>query len=105
MKPPIFQDVVDLYQNSNKQSVTLDQQKDDLFKSIMMVIKEVDGIDDRNLIREWIESVPANYIQLLTNNIMQVSNWGPDFNAKLLCKDCGKEIEVATPINPLAFFM
>ncbi len=107
LSPPRFQSTLNLYQTASKpdDEIDVDQLNKDLTQMLLGIIQEVDGITDRNNIAEWLNIVPAGYIHKIQESIEQTSDWGPDFEVTTTCKDCGKEIVIASPINPIAFFM
>ena len=74
-------------------------------ESIVSIISDVDGINDPRMIAEWINAVPARWIHKLTEAVEKASDWGPDFETKAVCKDCGEEMDVNAPLNPVAFFI
>ena len=78
--------------------------KSNLYINLLNVIKSVDGITDKDMIKEWIGSIPAPYVTKIINAVDHTNNWGPDLKVELICKDCQKAIEVEIPINPVSFF-
>lgn len=75
-----------------------------ILKSISSIIRSVDGLEDEDIIFEWLEFIQAGWIEKLTAAVEKTSNWGPKFEHKDKCKDCGKVITISVPINPISFF-
>jgi len=75
-----------------------------LYKSISKIILSIDGIEDKDMIIEWLSKIPPKMITQITSAIDKTTEWGPDFKTKIKCKDCGLEESISTPLNPLTFF-
>ena len=75
-----------------------------LYLSISKIIKSVDGDKDPAHIMEWLEKIPPVLMKQLTDSVEKTTEWGPDFMTAVKCKDCGAEVQVQAPLNPLAFF-
>jgi hypothetical protein len=76
-----------------------------LINVISDMIVSVDGETDRNMIREWLQALPPNYLKCISDVTEKVSHWGPDLSVQVLCKDCGEPFTTELPINPISFFM
>lgn len=73
--------------------------------AIASLIKSVDGSTNREEIAEWVREIPIFYrrqLQDKTNKITE--SWGTNFTTKIICKDCGAEIDVTPTLNPVSFF-
>lgn len=106
MNPPRFKDIIKMIQNVDpNRSVTPEEETNDIIDTIMSVINTVDDINDKAMIKEWLHTISAGWITDLSGAIERTGDWGPDFNYKVKCKDCGKSMEITAPINPLSFFM
>lgn len=68
------------------------------------VIRTVDEVSDKELICDWLESIPAPWIHMLNNCIANTSDFGPSYTTSHSCEDCGSEFSMDTPFNPIAFF-
>jgi len=106
MHPSRFKDVIKMLQNIDPNGdFTPEEETESIIDTIMSVISSVDDIVDKNMIREWLQTIPAGWIGNLSEAIEKTSDWGPDFVYKTKCKDCGKVVKITAPINPLSFFM
>lgn len=76
-----------------------------LIKSVSCMITAVDEIEDNEMIREWLTSIPKTWFNDISKAIEEGSQWGPDFEYKTTCKDCGEEIDLSVTLNPLTFFI
>ena len=56
------------------------------------------------MIREWIRELPAGWLDQISTATQAFSTWGPSSAWTTTCKDCGKEITIEIPLNPIAFF-
>ncbi len=72
--------------------------------ALSSIIKSVDNVSEKNLIQEWIQKLPPLLLKQLTDSVEKTTEWGVDFATTLKCTDCGEEVTVQTPFNPLAFF-
>jgi len=105
LHPSKFKDVIKMYQGTE----TLRQTPEEEFKMAVFIIQSiiysVDGITDHDQITEWIGTISAGWLGELTSIIEKASDFGPDFTLHTQCKDCGGDIEIHTPVNPISFFM
>jgi len=51
-----------------------------------------------------VSGITTPYSNRITDAIEKTNDWGPNQNVKLKCKDCGEEIDVELPLNPISFF-
>lgn len=79
------------------------QQK--LLKSTVHLIRSVDGVKEPELIQEWLETIPVSWFTKITDKSGISNSWGPESTYKIVCEDCGEEIVIDVPINPLTFFL
>jgi hypothetical protein len=109
LHPAKFKDVLKIYQDTEAEDGTRARTpEEDLELSVFVIksiIESVDGVTNQEQIEEWIKQIPAGWLHTLTNAVEESSDFGPDFTLKTKCKDCGKDIEIVTPINPISFFM
>jgi hypothetical protein len=105
LHPTRFKDVIKMYQDSNPEGLPPEEELEMTVFVIKSIIHSVDGIEDDKMIDEWIRKIPASWISKLSDIINEASDFGPNFTFKTKCQDCGKEIEIQSPINPISFFM
>ena len=105
--PARYKDIVKLYQlqyaDSNKERTTEEELRSTL-TAVCAMIRDVDGIIDREQIIEWLTSLPILWLKEICDAASNTTNWGVKFEVDLVCKDCGKKISVPTPLNPISFF-
>lgn len=94
-----------LQKMDQKSNRTPEAEFETMIDAICGVMRNVDGITDKSMIKEWAEKIPASYVEHIKNCMERISNWGPDFITTQICKDCGEEFEVAVPLNPISFFI
>lgn len=109
MRPPLYSSVMQLYiSNFEMSKLSADEQfvesQNQMLDIVTGTIVSVDSVTDRGHIREWIRSIPAGYMMILGDAIQSVSDWGPSTEFTTTCKDCGEEITIDIPLNPVAFF-
>jgi hypothetical protein len=104
LHPIKYADVITIMQSSNAK-MTIEEQKESAMVTLVGIVEAVDEITDKEKIKEWLAIIPTKWAHQLSNVIDTSSDWGPEFNVKITCKDCKKRVTVAAPMNPLSFFM
>ncbi len=105
LHPAKFKDVLKMYQDVNTGDHSTEDELSMTVFIIKSVIHSVDEITDDKMIEQWIQKIPAGWVRHLSSVIEQTSDFGPDFTFETKCKDCGAEIQIESPINPISFFM
>lgn len=105
LTPIKFKDYVDLMQQFDNENSTPDQIRDATIKTLCNTITSVDEIDDKKMIREWLNKIPASYIRQISDSIYETTDWGPTYEQPVICEDCGEEFTATAPLNPIAFFI
>lgn len=75
-----------------------------MIDDLCSVIADVDGVTEKELIREWIRQVPTTAVHAIIEKMNDGNSWGLDFNRKRKCPDCGEEFTYELPLNPVSFF-
>lgn len=107
MRPAVFGSVLEMYQSfalsdgTDNEMVAVRKQ---LIEVVGDMILDVDGIDDRQLIRSWLIELTPDLLNQLSDASERISHWGPDLQIELTCKDCGEICSAELPINPVSFF-
>jgi hypothetical protein len=107
IRPIRFGDFTKIMQNINAEmdeDVTPEKVRDDVISAVADVIVDVDGVTEREFILEWLQGIPPQYTKLINEKVDKSSDWGPDFNVSVKCKDCEEEVTFRAPMNPLSFF-
>ena len=73
-------------------------------EALVDMISAVDEISDKGMIAQWLNTISAGWTKLIEDVVDNTSDWGADFEAEFVCKDCGEKIKVPTPMNPMTFF-
>lgn len=103
--PVKFDHMIKLFQmNAGKNEFTADDVKKNVVFNLVNLIESVDDVTDKSLIKEWIESISTPFQNRITEAIEKTSDWGPNQNVTLVCKDCGEKMSVELPLNPVSFF-
>lgn len=75
-------------------------------KNLTDRIKRVDDVTDTDLIYEWVDTLSLKDRENLFEKILEIQDWGVDFNYNLTCESCGKTKKTTqSHINPLYFFL
>lgn len=106
LQPVTFTEFVRIMQtlNAQQQDESPERLKDEVLSSTAGLIVSVDTITDKAMIREWLEQLSPQFIAMINETIEKASGWGTDFDVHTKCKDCGEDITISAPMNPLAFF-
>lgn len=105
LHPVKFEHMIKLYQmNAGKTELTPDDIKANIIFNLVNLIESVDGITDRKLIEEWARSLTTPQQNRITDVIETMNEWGPASTTSLKCKDCGEQMDVELPLNPISFF-
>lgn len=105
MQPIRYKHVLQLLKmNENKQVLTVEDQEKNLLTNLLNVIISVDGITDKKQITEWARAISPRMMNHLAEAIDRSQDWGPQTSKKVKCKDCGEELTLEIPINPISFF-
>jgi|LakMenE01Jun11ns_1017448.scaffolds.fasta_scaffold9915223_2 hypothetical protein len=105
LQPARYDKIIEVLQaNEGKEKLSVEDIQNNIFMNLMSVIQSIDGIEDRNLISEWIRSAGANHIDRIAGYLDDINNWGLDLTSTLVCRDCGEKFDVELPLNPISFF-
>ncbi len=105
LHPVKFDHMIKLFQmNANKQELSADDVKANIIFNLTSLIESVDGITDRAQIEDWAKALTTPMQNRITEMIEKMNDWGPATTTKLKCRDCGEEVEVELPLNPISFF-
>lgn len=103
--PIKFSHMIRLFQmNTGKTEFTPEDQKKNIVFNLTNVITSIDEVTDKGFIEEWVRSTSTPYQNRITEAIERTNDWGPVNGTTLTCKDCGANIEVDLPLNPISFF-
>ena len=109
LRPSLYGGILSLYlSNFEASRLSEDEQyrysQNQLLTIVSDTVVSVDGITNRDQIREWITQIPAGWMTQLGEVMHEMSDWGPSSEWTTICKDCGEEITIEIPLNPVAFF-
>ena len=102
-KPVSFQAFVDMMQ-ATQDETDAEALKTAMLNTLADIIVDVDEITDKMMIYAWLDKLSSGWLKEFNEQIEKTSGWGPSFDSKQKCKDCGKIITITAPLNPLSFF-
>ncbi len=102
--PPRYNQMLRFYQSFSKEGATNEELAIQVMDTTVSLVQSVDGIDDRQMIQEWVQQIPAGFANTIGDRIGEISTWGPDLITKVKCRDCGEDTEVELSLNPMHFF-
>lgn len=91
--------------NITKNTLTVEDLQKNLKDAVCGMVLSVNGVIDRNFIAQWVQELPAVYLNRLAEKMQVLEEWGPNLVWTAQCKDCGEEFKVEIPINPVTFFI
>jgi hypothetical protein len=104
-RPMKFNDIIALFHKSGaKKELTPDDIKDLAVVNLVSMIEKVEDTVDPKFIEEWIKSLTTPMVNRITEAANELNSWGPDQVVTLKCKDCGADMKVELPLNPVSFF-
>jgi len=104
-RPMKFKDIIEMFHKSgNKKELTPDDIRDLAIANLLSMIERVEDVTEPKFIEEWVRSLTTPMVNRITEAAMELNDWGPAQTVPLKCKDCGEEIKVELPLNPVSFF-
>jgi hypothetical protein len=104
-RPMRFSDIIELFHRSEgKKELTSDDIKELAVTNLMCMIEKVDEVADPKFIEEWVRTLTTPMLNRITEAANTLNDWGPDQIVTLKCKDCGGDMKVELPMNPVSFF-
>lgn len=104
-RPANMQHMIKLFQmNAGKQELNNDDVKSNITFNLVNLIDAVDEVSDKASIEGWVKAIPTPIQNRITDVIEKMNDWGPANTVKLKCRDCGDEMTVELPLNPVSFF-
>jgi len=107
IEPPRYKQVLEFFQVYNSDEANKLGTQDlanQIIKSTVNIIKHVDGITDKQHIFEWANTLPSGYIKQIGSVVENASEWGPDLDVEIVCKDCKTPVQIQMSLNPISFF-
>lgn len=108
LHPPRYLATIRIYQmfgfDANMEDVDTAKLGEQVIDSIAEMVSTVDGHDDQDDIKEWLKAIRVGDVQLISDKVTELSDWGIDPLTTVKCKDCGEDLELVVPINPISFF-
>jgi len=105
ISPPRFLPALKIYQAAlDDTEMNEEELAKDILNSIASMIDAVDEIVDKKMIVEWLAILNPIQITEIKEIIEGIADWGTDFKTTIVCKDCKKEVDVTSEINPISFF-
>lgn len=104
-RPMKFKDVVELFHKTGgKKELGVEEIKELAITNLLSMIDRVDDVTDPKFIEEWVRSLTSPMINRISETANQLNDWGPEQIVTLKCKDCGADMKVELPMNPVSFF-
>lgn len=105
LRPSTFMEMMRIMQINDVEIRTPEEMNDLLISTLASVIRNVDGVSEPEFIVEWLKTIPTKLVTEFSTDLERLNRWGPKFEYKFECKDCGQEQKINTILNPLYFFI
>lgn len=102
--PPRYKEMLDFYDSYNDEDMDPNKVTETVLKTLSSMIENVDGITDKSMIYEWIQTISAGYITKISDKISELGKWGPDLSTEIECRDCNEKVDIEISLNPISFF-
>jgi hypothetical protein len=104
-RPMRFADIVALFHTSEgKKELKAEDIKELAVTNLKCMIERVDSVTEPKFIEQWIRTLTTPQINRITEAAAALNDWGPDQVVTIKCKDCGEDMRVELPMNPVSFF-
>lgn len=104
-RPMRFTDIIALFHSSEgKKELTPEDVRELAITNLMCMIEKVDDVSNPVFIKEWVKTISTPVVNRITEAASKLNDWGPDQVVTLKCKDCGEDMRVELPLNPVSFF-
>lgn len=104
-RPVRFTDVVALFHETGTKKEFSDQDLERIAKlNVLSMIDRVETTRDSKFILEWLETLSTPELNEITEAADTKNKWGIENVVKLKCRDCGSDMDVELPLNPINFF-
>lgn len=104
-RPMRFTDIIELFHRSEgKKELTADDIKELAITNLLCMIERVDDVTEPKFIQEWVRTLTTPQVNRITEAANELNDWGPDQIVTLKCRDCGGDMKVELPLNPVSFF-
>ncbi len=112
IRPFLLKDVIAASQRAMAQQ-NIDEQTDmefaenmrtTIIEGLSPAIVQVDNTTDRGFVKEWLDKLPAPWVDQISAFAENVNKFGIEFQSPVKCMDCGEELMLNVPLNPQSFF-
>jgi hypothetical protein len=104
LRPSTFKEMLTLFQYDMTKIETPEEMADFIIDTLLSVIKSVNGVTNKEHIREWALACEAPVIDEMQEYIQVANDWGTSKEYEFKCKKCSYESKTEIPLNPIHFF-
>jgi len=105
LRPCVFEELIKILQMGEIDFESPETVSNWVNTSLLAVIKSVDGVTNREQIKEWLDQSPVALKSDLSTKVALINEWGIEFDYDAPCDACGYVDAVKTTMNPIGFFM
>jgi len=104
-RPMKYRDIIEIFHKTGtKKEFSIEDIQELNVINMLSMIERVDDVTDPKLIEEWIRTLTTPLVNKIAAAAGELNGWGPEQVVSLKCKDCGEEMKVELPLNPVSFF-
>lgn len=105
LQPLRFVDFLRIQQLQDPEKLSdVENVKEFISTNFTSITKSVDGIEDRDMIKEWYKELPRTESEAIKRKLDEMDGWGIEFTYTLKCKHCKEDKVLTTQLNPVYFF-
>ena len=98
------EDLMELPEDHEKRNAVFRRRMETFEEILLSMISNIDGISDKEMIKEWYQNVPAGIFAKLSEKAMELGQLGIKMETTLTDPITKKSWEASIPINPADFF-
>lgn len=104
LSPPRYGDMLEMNKTFANPNVTQDLVAMSVVDLTASLVESVDNISDREMIREWAQTITAGYARMIGDHLAKLATWGPNQQVEITCRDCNETVPYVVALNPIDFF-
>lgn len=103
---PLTYDLLTNMMQSVDESNKSPEERNQIYLSTLTnMISSVDEVTEKQHIFDWLNVLPVGIQREINEAVDRTTEWGADLTVTVKCRDCGEEIILGAPINPITFFI
>lgn len=106
LQPLRFKDFLNIHKIQEDEIMNdVEAMRDFVAFNFASITKSIDGIEDKEMIKELYKNLPRSETELIRNKMDKTDPWGIEFTYTITCRHCKKKKQLTTQLNPVYFFI